>query len=180
MSQIIENISNNGLTMTVSYTGTATLTVTESTDNVTYTAVTLTGKTFTPTAGRYIKITLSSGTVSLVKLEDGSVATDGWHPYDGEFGGEVQGCLRYCIKVPTIWDITRDSAWVFGHFRYSFAPMRVTPSLVGGSFVADTGNAGTVNAIYTSTSHIQLRNIDNNWTTGVGVRIQNLILNAEL
>ena len=93
--QKIENISNNGGVMTVSYTGTATLTVTESTDNVTYTAVIVVGNTFTPTAGTYIKITLASGTVSLVKLEDGSVATNGWHPYDGEFGGEMQACARY-------------------------------------------------------------------------------------
>jgi hypothetical protein len=38
-----------------------------------------------------------SGTfdIAQVKIEDGSVATDGWHPYDGEFGGEVQACQRY-------------------------------------------------------------------------------------
>ena len=93
--QKVENTSNNGGTMTVSYTGTAILTVTESTDNVTYTAVTVVNSTFTPTAGTYIKITLASGTVSLVKLEDGSVATNSWHPYDGEFGGEYEAAKRY-------------------------------------------------------------------------------------
>jgi hypothetical protein len=38
-----------------------------------------------------------SGTfdIAQVKIEDGSVATNGWHPYDGEFGGEVQACARY-------------------------------------------------------------------------------------
>lgn len=38
-----------------------------------------------------------SGTfdIAQVKLEDGTVATDGWHPYDGEFGSEVQACQRY-------------------------------------------------------------------------------------
>lgn len=96
--QKIENISNNGLTRTISYSGTATLTVTESSDNITYTPITLTGKTFTPTSGKYVKITLSNGTVSLIKDEDGSVATDGWHPYDGEFGGEFQACERYCER----------------------------------------------------------------------------------
>lgn len=93
--QKIENTSNNGYTRTISYIGTATLTVTESSDNVTYTPVILIGNTFTPTAGKYVKITLSNGTVSLIKDEDGSVATDGWHPYDGEFGGEIQACQRY-------------------------------------------------------------------------------------
>jgi len=93
--QKVENTSNNGGTITLSNMGTATLTVTESTDNVTYTTVTVVNGTFTPAAGKYIKITLASGTVSLVKLEDGSVVTNGWHPYDGEFGGEVQACQRY-------------------------------------------------------------------------------------
>ena len=41
-----------------------------------------------------------SGTFDIaeVKIEDGSVATDGWHPYDGEFGGEVQACQRYYVS----------------------------------------------------------------------------------
>jgi hypothetical protein len=39
-----------------------------------------------------------SGTfdIAQVKIEDGSVATNGWHPYDGEFGSEIQACERYC------------------------------------------------------------------------------------
>ncbi|MCI4436955.1 MAG: hypothetical protein JHC33_09135 [Ignisphaera sp.] len=38
-----------------------------------------------------------SGTfdIAQVKIEDGLVATAGWHPYDGEFGGEMQACARY-------------------------------------------------------------------------------------
>lgn len=38
-----------------------------------------------------------SGTfdIAQIRIEDGSIATDGWHPYDGEFGGEVQACERY-------------------------------------------------------------------------------------
>jgi hypothetical protein len=41
-----------------------------------------------------------SGTFDLAqfKLEDGPVATDGWHPYDGEFGSEVDACQRYYYK----------------------------------------------------------------------------------
>lgn len=133
--QKIENISNNGLTRTISYTGTATLTVTESSDNITYTPVTLTGKTFTPTAGKYVKITLSNGTVSLIKDEDRSVATDGWHPYDGEFGGEVQACQRY------YWASPKTGATIAqGHYRASTTvavlssklpvSMRVAPSIL--------------------------------------------------
>jgi hypothetical protein len=41
-----------------------------------------------------------SGTfdIAQVKIEDGSVATNGWHPYDGEFGGEIAACSRYYEK----------------------------------------------------------------------------------
>ncbi len=46
-----------------------------------------------------------SGTfdIAQVKLEDGSVATDGWHPYDGEFGGEIQACQRYYETGADSW-----------------------------------------------------------------------------
>jgi hypothetical protein len=70
--------------------------VAESTDNVTYTSVTVANNTFTATPGNYIKITLSGGTVSLAKVQDGPVATDGWHPFDGEFGGDG---TRYALKI---------------------------------------------------------------------------------
>jgi hypothetical protein len=48
-------------------------------------------------ATRSANLGQQSGTfdIAQVKLEDGSVATNGWHPYDGEFGGEVQACARY-------------------------------------------------------------------------------------
>ena len=39
-----------------------------------------------------------SGTFDIaeVKLEDGSIATDGWSPYDGEWGSEAIARQRYC------------------------------------------------------------------------------------
>jgi hypothetical protein len=42
-----------------------------------------------------------SGTfdIAQVKIEDGSVATNGWHPYDGEFGGDDSACERYLPKI---------------------------------------------------------------------------------
>ena len=44
-----------------------------------------------------------SGTfdIAQVKIEDGSIATAGWHPYDGEFGGEIEACARY-YEVGTV------------------------------------------------------------------------------
>jgi hypothetical protein len=55
------------------------------------------GSTFTQAAN----LGQQSGTfdIAQVKLEDGSVATNGWHPYDGEFGGEIQACARYYESI---------------------------------------------------------------------------------
>jgi len=61
----------------------------------------ITAKTYG--AGHYLSIAIINDSSNFskvigfdkIKLEDGSVATDGWHPYDGEFGGEVQACERY-------------------------------------------------------------------------------------
>jgi hypothetical protein len=48
-------------------------------------------------ATRTANLGQQSGTfdIAQVKIEDGSVATNGWHPYDGEFGGEIDACSRY-------------------------------------------------------------------------------------
>jgi hypothetical protein len=48
-------------------------------------------------ATRTANLGQQSGTfdIAQVKIEDGSVATNGWHPYDGEFGGEIGACARY-------------------------------------------------------------------------------------
>ena len=163
--QKVENTSNNGGVMTVSYTGTATLTVTESTDNVTYTAVTVTGKTFTPTAGNYIKITLASGTVSLVKLEDGSVATDGWHPYDGEFGGEVQACARYLPVLPAssrfqgmAYTTTAAYAAIILPTQARGTPTGITTSVVGGLLLNSSAVGLTITGIaYTDANMSSVR-----------------------
>jgi hypothetical protein len=46
-----------------------------------------------------------SGTfdIAQVKLEDGPIATNGWHPYDGEFGGEIEACARYYESGSIRW-----------------------------------------------------------------------------
>jgi len=90
-----------------------------------------------------------SGTfdIAQVQLEEGSVATDGWHPYDGEFGGEVQACQRY---LPVF---TRKSTWAgqayggnLAGFNISFlSPTRVAPTGVvsNNSFNVSKGDGGT-------------------------------------
>jgi hypothetical protein len=87
-----------------------------------------------------------SGTfdIAQVKLEDGSVATNGWHPYDGEFGGEVQACARY-------YEIISHPAIASGNTSYSYfkASKRVIPSM---SYLSGTTSANLspidINTVY--------------------------------
>lgn len=95
IEQVIENVSNKGGEFTVYNQGTAVVTVSQSSDNVTYTIVTPTNGVYNITGGNYIKVNFASGTVKLPTFKDGSVVDTVWHPYDGEFGGEVQACQRY-------------------------------------------------------------------------------------
>lgn len=59
-----------------------------------------------------------------VKLEDGSVATDGWHPYDGEFGGEVQACQRYYEVL--YFAHNTNTGYVYHYFK---SMKRIVPTL---------------------------------------------------
>lgn len=95
IEQVIENISNKGGEFTVYNQGTAVVTVSQSSDNITYTAVIPVNGVYNITGGNYIKVNFASGTVILPTFKDGSVIDTVWHPYDGEFGGEVQACARY-------------------------------------------------------------------------------------
>lgn len=79
-----------------------------------------------------------SGTfdIAQVKIEDGSVATDGWHPYDGEFGGEVQACQRYYTTLAGYFH--PDSNWVRGSV-YNITDFRVNPNCTIKSISAGFG-----------------------------------------
>jgi hypothetical protein len=61
-------------------------------------------------ATRSANLGQQSGTfdIAQVKLEDGSVATNGWHPYDGEFGSETQACARYYETSDTLGIIANE------------------------------------------------------------------------
>jgi hypothetical protein len=72
-----------------------------------------------------------SGTfdIAQVKLEDGSVATNGWHPYDGEFGSETQACARY-YEIINIYSMEGNGTG--GNYSTStikLMPKRTTPSV---------------------------------------------------
>jgi hypothetical protein len=168
IAQKIENTSNNGGTMTVSYGGTAALTVAESTDNVTYTSVTVANNTFTATPGNYIKITLSGGTVSLAKVQDGPVATDGWHPYDGELGGEVQACSWYLkeLNLPA-FNTNFYGVVTAGGFRCVIPSlgakhMRVLPTIIytNGAITGTLRNASSTVLTSTEPLTISLNNVN--------------------
>jgi len=94
-----------------------------------------------------------SGTfdIAQVKLEDGSVATDGWHPYDGEFGGEVQACQRYYETIEV-------SCFTAGITTYAYfkSNKRVFPSMAYVSGVTGASLSGGIGAVvqgsYTATA----------------------------
>jgi hypothetical protein len=75
-----------------------------------------------------------SGTfdIAQVKIEDGSVATNGWHPYDGEFGSEIQACERYyeiSDKSNTIAFEVTDVPNRGGGMWYFRTPKRIVPTI---------------------------------------------------
>jgi hypothetical protein len=83
-------------------------------------------------AARTANLGQQSGTfdIAQVKIEDGSVATNGWHPYDGEFGGEVAGCQRYLNKFTNLCG--NFGAYTQGAFmaiQLNYTTMRVVPSI---------------------------------------------------
>jgi len=93
-----------------------------------------------------------SGTfdIAQVKLEDGSVATDGWHPYDGEFGGEVHACERYYEKSQLLAGLCyyQSTAYQGGVMVWSYkAGKRVVPTIVitasSGTKTAQTSNSSS-------------------------------------
>lgn len=132
--QIIENLNNLGGTFTLSFTGTATVSVAESSNNSTYTTVTAnTDGSYTLTGGYYVRIRFSSGTVSMPQLEKGTVAT----PLEQRpYGLELSLCQRYCQDIGNTslygiigegTAISTTSAQITIPLK---VPMRITPSIV--------------------------------------------------
>jgi hypothetical protein len=68
--------------------------------------------------------------IAQVKLEDGSVATNGWHPYDGEFGGEVEACARYLNKFTGLsGNFGAYAQGAYMTYQLSYPTMRTVPSI---------------------------------------------------
>jgi hypothetical protein len=73
-----------------------------------------------------------SGTfdIAQVRLEDGSVATNGWYPYDGEFGGEVEACERYLNKFTGLaGSFGAYAQGAYMSYQLNYTTMRAVPSI---------------------------------------------------
>jgi hypothetical protein len=95
-------------------------------------------------AARSANLGQQSGTfdIAQVKIEDGSVATNGWHPYDGEFGGEIESCQRYLNIFTGLKG--NFGAYVQGaymSYQLNFTPMRVVPTITSSLSNISYGNA---------------------------------------
>lgn len=72
-----------------------------------------------------------SGTFDIaeVKLEDGSVATDGWAAYDGEWGSEAVARQRYLRDIGKgFYGVSNSTSTILMSGTFSF-DMRITPTI---------------------------------------------------
>jgi hypothetical protein len=68
--------------------------------------------------------------IAQVRLEDGSVATNGWYPYDGEFGGEVEACERYLKKFTGLaGSFGAYAQGAYMSYQLNYTTMRAVPSI---------------------------------------------------
>jgi hypothetical protein len=115
----------------------------------TYTALKIWFDAGTDYASRSANLGQQSGTfdIAQVKLEDGLVATNGWHPYDGEFGGEIDACQRYLTQVygyiagySSVKNMTAGNGVLINTMRVSPSVSNTTQKNIQGSI----GNIGFV------------------------------------
>jgi hypothetical protein len=127
-----------------------------------------------------------SGTfdIAQVKIEDGSVATAGWHPYDGEFGGEIEACQRYLnIFTGLNGNFGAYTQGAFMSFQLNYTTMRVIPTVTSNlsnitygsceKLVLDKQSLNTARLILDSTS----ASANSNFSMGAG---DYFMLSAEL
>lgn len=142
--QVIENINVQSGEYKISHEGTATITVAESIDNITYTALSINANgTYTLTGGKYVRVRFSSGTVIKPQVELGSIRTLFEHR---PVGLELSLCQRYYESTP--FHIAESAATNGGtpaYYAYFKCIKRTTPTVVE----ANTGSGGVSNMIPT-------------------------------
>ena len=144
VEQVIEDINVISGNYTLSFTGTATATISQSSDNITYTEITANADgNYALVGGLYTKIALVNGTFSLIQFEQGLVAT----PCEKRpYGLELSLCQRFYLKdigaIERYYTSTSTSVLPYTHFK---TEMRVTPSITLYPSVDFTGAAGNIN-----------------------------------
>jgi hypothetical protein len=112
------------------------------------------GSSFTQASG----LGQQSGTfdIAQVKIEDGSIATNGWHPYDGEFGGEIEACQRYYEIAEFIFSNSPNTQYATLNYKVT---KRVAPTITatiqsgsGQPSYTVASNGSSVNTIYQSSA----------------------------
>jgi hypothetical protein len=119
-----------------------------------------------------------SGTfdIAQVKIEDGSVATNGWHPYDGEFGGEIQACARYYELVNIF---STEGYGIAGNYSTSTVQLtrkRVNPSV--SEINLSSTNISAINLTVLSETSVDYKTTTG--ATGQFQRSSTIIASAEL
>jgi len=146
IEQVIEDITIISGNYTLSYTGTGTATISQSSDNVTYTEVTAnTDGSYMLTGGLYTKVTLIDGTFSLIQLEEGSVAT----PFEQRpYGLELSLCQRYYQVMENIMSLAISTSRINCSYFHSVTP-KTLPSYTFYSENVTIGDTSVYNDIYT-------------------------------
>lgn len=113
-----------------------------------------------------------------VQLEEGSICTQFERRPRSEELLDCQAWLHVAVNeglglAYNAQILTTDFAYI------TPVPMRVAPTVSGATFVANTGNNGTVQAGAQTNRTLRLYNIDNNWTTAAFI-IWTGIISAEL
>ena len=148
VEQVIENLNMIGGSYVLSFGGTATVSVSQSSDNITYSTLTSTDGIYTIDGGKYIKIKFSDGTFSLPQLEQNEIKT----PFENRvYGLELSLCHRYYYQITgglysfisIGMTCNSNKAWTVFSLP---VPMRVMPSVQYnniGAWYSSSGNFST-------------------------------------
>lgn len=127
-------------TYALSFSGTATVTVSQSADNITYTPITPNSDgSYSVTGYNYVKIKLSNGTASFIQLEEGKTAT----AFEQRPAGlEFSLCQRYYEVAPNNIYINNYGSSVHNSNLVMSLPWqvqkRVSPTVTVGALTAMT------------------------------------------
>jgi hypothetical protein len=110
-------------------------------------------------ATRTANLGQQSGTfdIAQVKIEDGAVATNGWHPYDGEFGGEIQACQRYLnifTGLSGVFGAYAQAAYM--SYQVNYTTMRVVPSVASNLANTSYSSGEKLGMVHATVNNIEL------------------------